>query len=56
VLASSVVAGIAHPVMPAKAGIHDLSLLQQRKSWMPAFAGMADGAGHDTWINLTRHG
>jgi hypothetical protein len=25
--------------LPAKAGIHDLPLLQQRKSWMPAFAG-----------------
>jgi hypothetical protein len=30
----------AHPVMPAKAGIHDLPSLQQRKSWIPAFAGM----------------
>src|SRR5580658_5703114 len=30
----------AHPVMPAKAGIHGLSLPQQRKSWIPAFAGM----------------
>ena len=28
------------PVMPAHAGIHDLPSLQQRKSWIPAFAGM----------------
>jgi hypothetical protein len=26
--------------MPAKAGIHDFSLSQQRKPWTPAFAGM----------------
>jgi len=35
--------------MPAKAGIHDLSSLQQRKSWIPAFAGMT---GHRWWVNL----
>src|SRR5277367_3817698 len=29
--------------MPAKAGIHDLSSSQQRKSWIPAFAGMTEG-------------
>jgi hypothetical protein len=38
------------PVMPANAGIHDLPLLQQSKSWIPAFA------GHDVvqrqWVNL----
>jgi hypothetical protein len=31
------------PVMPAKAGIYDLSSLRQRKSWMPACAGMTGG-------------
>jgi hypothetical protein len=33
-----------HPVMPAKAGIHGLPSSQQRKSWMPAFAGMTGWA------------
>jgi hypothetical protein len=31
---------IVASVMPAQAGIHDLPLLRQRKSWIPAFAGM----------------
>jgi hypothetical protein len=41
----------AHPVMPAKAGIHDLPSSQQRKSWIPAFAGMTRWAKR-RWINL----
>ncbi len=32
--------GPTHIVMPANAGIHDFSNSAQRKSWIPAFAGM----------------
>jgi hypothetical protein len=48
------------PDMPAHAGIHDLPSLQQRKSWIPAFAGMTVVAarasmvravGISQWIN-----
>jgi hypothetical protein len=35
---------IVRSVMPAKDGIHDLPLDQQRKSWMPACAGMTGWA------------
>jgi hypothetical protein len=31
---------IVASVMPAQPGIHDLPLLRQRNSWIPAFAGM----------------
>ena len=34
--------GGPHIVMPAEAGIHDLTLSQPRKSWIPAFAGMTE--------------
>jgi hypothetical protein len=37
--------------MPAKAGIHDLPSLQQSKSWIPAFSGMA-GLTQRGWVNL----
>jgi len=33
----------AHPVMPAKAGIHDLLCANETKPWIPAFAGMTCG-------------
>jgi hypothetical protein len=33
--------------MPANAGIHDFSLSQQGKSWIPAFAGMTRAGGTD---------
>ena len=36
--------------MPAKAGIHDLPSSQQRKSWIPAFAGMTGWAQHQ-WVS-----
>jgi hypothetical protein len=38
-------ASVLPPVMPAQAGIHDLPSLQQRKSWIPACAGMTGGSG-----------
>jgi hypothetical protein len=34
-------------VMPAKADIHDLHSRMWQQSWMPAFAGMTDGAFAD---------
>jgi hypothetical protein len=43
--------GDSHLVMPAQAGIHDLSLSLQRKSWIPACAGMTWGYGR--WVNLS---
>jgi hypothetical protein len=39
------------PVMPAKAGIHDLPSCKQSKSWIPAFSGMA-GLTQRGWVNL----
>jgi hypothetical protein len=42
--------GDTHLVMPAQAGIHDLLLSLQRKSWIPAFAGMTRDAQR-RWVN-----
>jgi hypothetical protein len=37
-------------VMPTEVGIHDLSSSQQRKSWIPAFAGMTEWR-QCRWVN-----
>jgi hypothetical protein len=48
---------MAPHVMPANAGIHDFLCCDERKSWMPAFAGMTWGMAripvlaHMEWLS-----